>query len=186
MICYRDELWLDIAGYDGLYQVSSCGRVRSLWYKNKTRNAVRSTPLILKTQLHRYHYIILSKDGARVRYAVHSLVLIAFRGPRPNPSAECGHLDGNPDNNAAYNLAWVSAQENASHRTIHGTQTRGALHPVAKLTEADALAIKTGYRKGSKDAHIGIFANRYGITKAAVHKLVTGKTWAHLSLEAKQ
>ena len=90
------EIWKDIDGYEGLYQVSNLGRVKSL-HHNKEK--------ILKGSYANkgYHLISLSKEGTQKRYLVHRLVATAFI---PNPyKLECvNHKDENPRNNNVNNL----------------------------------------------------------------------------------
>lgn len=63
-------------------------------------------------------------DGTRKKFKVHQLVCTAFHGEKPSPNHEVRHLDGNPMNNNAENLAWGTRSENARDRVRHGTQFR--------------------------------------------------------------
>ena len=69
--------------------------------------------------------------GRRKRLKVHALVATAFLGARPSPAHEVRHLDGNPLNNAAENLAWGTRAENAADRERHGRTSRGEAHSIA-------------------------------------------------------
>src|SRR5690554_3813634 len=87
----HNEVWRDVAGYQGKYQVSSLGRVRSF---------ARARPRILSqaTHVRGYKKVNLYQAGTRITYLVHVLVLEGFTGPRPE-SHEVNHKDGNTRNN---------------------------------------------------------------------------------------
>lgn len=103
------EIWKDIPGYEGLYQVSNMGRVKSL---NFNRSGL---PRILKTKNRQgYPRVILWKSGKRHEVCVHRLVAQAFI-PNPENKPFVNHKDGNRRNNHVDNLEWCTAQENAIH-----------------------------------------------------------------------
>ena len=102
------EIWKDIAGYEGLYQVSNLGKVRSLRYKN--RDEVKE--LYLKPHNRGYLQVELHKDGVRKMFTVHRLVAMAF----VNGYADgliVNHIDENKQNNAAANLEWCTSLYNS-------------------------------------------------------------------------
>lgn len=111
------ERWLPVVGWEGLYEVSDQGRVRSLdrWVLNKTRRGRVLTP-----HLHPYGYVDLCRDATRMKTTVHSLVASAFLGPRP-AGMEARHLDGNHLNNRVENLKWGTHSENMLDTVAHGT-----------------------------------------------------------------
>ena len=105
------EEWRSIPGFPG-YQVSDRGRILSLR---------RRTARILKvTQTDGYGVVSLCCNGRAVIRRVHSLVLLAFAGPRPH-GAVTRHLDGNSENNALMNLAYGTQSENIADSIRHGT-----------------------------------------------------------------
>lgn len=108
------ESWKPVVGYEGLYDVSSRGRVRSLDREVKYSNG--STHLhrgrVLKfTPMHGYSTVCLAKNGTRKTSYVHLLVLEAFVGPRP-PKMEGCHRDDVQTNNNLSNLRWDTPSEN--------------------------------------------------------------------------
>ena len=117
----QDEVWKDIEGYEGLYQVSNFGNIKSL---PKVRHNGRGTYIqkekILKPSNTStgYKKIELCKDGKRKGFKVHRLVAIAFI-PNPDNKPEVNHIDGNKINNNIDNLEWVTSSEN----TIHAYET---------------------------------------------------------------
>lgn len=98
---HQGERWRNIAGFEGQYEVSDHGRVRSLaWEENHVLRPRKCLNGYLQVNL-----------GARVVKAVHRLVLEAFVGPCPD-GYECDHINGVRDDNRLANLHWVSRSEN--------------------------------------------------------------------------
>lgn len=110
------EIWKDIAGYEGLYQVSNLGNVRSLRYRN--RYEVRE--LYLKPHNRGYLQVELHKDGKRKMVTVHRLVAMAFVEGYEE-SKQVNHIDENKKNNISTNLEWVTVSQNVLHSLRHRT-----------------------------------------------------------------
>lgn len=103
------EVWKDIKEYEGLYQVSSLGRVKSLNY-NKTKKEK-----ILKPHESRgYYNVTLYKNGFHKYYGIHRLVAKEFI-VNPKNKTQVNHKDGNKKNNNIENLEWVTSSENMKH-----------------------------------------------------------------------
>lgn len=111
------EQWRWIPGYEGSYEVSDQGRVRS-WmpWLNTTPPRILATPLCVG-----YPRVTLRRDGQQRCRTVHSLVMEAFVGPCPE-GHEVRHLDGNRANPVLTNLAYGTAAENVRDSLRHGTQ----------------------------------------------------------------
>lgn len=111
------EEWKDIPGYEGYYQVSNLGRVKSLSRKVFINQHTRLMPEIIKIpQKHstgNYQSVVLSKHGKKTTRLIHRLVAKAFI-PNPNNKPEVDHIDGNQTNNKATNLRWVTHKENTN------------------------------------------------------------------------
>lgn len=107
-----EEIWKDIEGYEGLYQISNLGRIWTTKYK-RFKNP---------TKCKGYLQIGLSKNKKRKMYKVHRLVAIAFVS-NPNNKPYINHIDGNKSNNRADNLEWVTQSENVSHAYKTGLKT---------------------------------------------------------------
>jgi HNH endonuclease/NUMOD4 motif len=106
------ETWRPVLGYEGLYEVSDLGRVRSL--DRIVRNGYgtrKHAGRILALGKRTYWLATLSKDGVRKSHDVHVLVAEAFLGPRP-PGMYCCHHDDDKDNNRADNLRWDTPGNN--------------------------------------------------------------------------
>ena len=104
----EDELWKDIQGYDGDYQISNYGRVKSL----KRKNPLILSPILGRTE--DYYSIGLTKNGNKSHYSIDRLVAEAFI-PNPNNYPEVNHIDENTKNNNANNLEWVTHSQNIKH-----------------------------------------------------------------------
>lgn len=117
-----EEVWKDVKGYEGYYQVSNLGNIKSLeriiensgtrtgYYKIKER--------ILKPRENKnrngYYELSLRKDGKEKRFKVHRLVACAFI-ENPYNKPEVNHIDGNKSNNCVSNLEWTTSKENKEH-----------------------------------------------------------------------
>ena len=106
------EVWKPVVGYEGLYEVSSYGRVRSLNYRNTNKITVLSSGIDKKG----YKHINLSKDGKVKTYKLHRLVAQAFL-PNPNNLPVINHIDENPSNNCVENLEWCTYSYNINYGT---------------------------------------------------------------------
>lgn len=118
------EVWKDIPGYEGLYQVSDLGRVRSLerWrYNPKCKDGKQYVPEKILKAAERTGYLVvaINKNGKRKSYSVHRLVAQAFI-PNPENKRTVNHKDGNKKNNRVSNLEWNTDSENVNHAIITG------------------------------------------------------------------
>lgn len=116
-----EEIWRDIKDYEGLYQVSNMGRVKSLGrWSNRQKNGV-SFPYFIKEKILKnrkikggYYIVGLCKDKISKDYRVSRLVAEAFI-PNPDNKSFVDHIDTNPLNNFSNNLRWVTQKENMNN-----------------------------------------------------------------------
>jgi hypothetical protein len=114
------ERWKDVKGFEGLYQVSNLGRVKSLSRKSKNAGSyngyVTIKERIMKQTINRlgYHVITLFKDGNRNFKIVHRLVAESFI-ENPKNYKEVNHKDLDKSNNNALNLEWCNREQNINH-----------------------------------------------------------------------
>lgn len=108
------EIWKDIIGYEGHYQVSNLGNVKRLERKDSLGRKLKEKVLKERVNLNGYHYALLSLNGSAHNKLVHRLVAIAFI-PNPHNYPQVNHIDENPSNNCITNLEWVSPKQNANH-----------------------------------------------------------------------
>lgn len=161
------EQWTPIVGFEGRYEVSNMGQVRSL---------SRPSPGIMRlyTDPAGRPRINLWLGGRYYRKKVHRLVLEAFVGPCP-PEKECAHINGNPSDNRVSNLAWVTHAENESHKKIHGTDNVGERNPSARLTKGEVAEIRREYAKGGISQ--SLLGSRHGVTPSHISDIIRGQKW---------
>ena len=128
------EIWKDIEGYEGLYQVSNLGRVKSLkretWGHNKYYKEERILVQNVRNYCNHSHYgVNLAKDGKYKTHRVHRLVAQAFI-PNPENKPEIDHIDTNPLNNRVDNLRWVTRKENMNNPLTK----KGMSKPIIQLS----------------------------------------------------
>src|SRR6266853_893961 len=174
------EIWVAIPNYEGAYEVSNLGRVKSLqrMVNNSNPNTMRSIRTkILSTKGKKYKMVSLSIPNKRRRaFCVHELVLLVFSGPRPE-GYEGRHLDGNRDNNHISNLKWGTPKENCDDRLRHGRMARGSKNGMSKLTAKQILEIKHLIDRGIP---LNKIAERFGISSPHISDIKNGKRWGWL------
>lgn len=122
---YNDsEEWRDIPGYEGLYQASSFGRIRSVPHQIKANKdgGTRYTCASIKKSAqgwHGYMWVSLCKDGKSKTHSIHKLVATTFI-KNPDNLPAINHIDAEKTNNHIANLEWVSVKENQLHASQMG------------------------------------------------------------------
>lgn len=111
-----NEEWKAIEGYEGLYEISNLGNVRSLNYRNKKGCIKIMNP---KNTTTGYYNICLMKDKKKTYPKIHRLVAQAFI-PNPDNKPIVNHIDGDKHNNAVSNLEWCTHKENTAHAINSG------------------------------------------------------------------
>jgi hypothetical protein len=172
------ENWKPVIGYEGFYEVSSLGRIKSFVY-NGTQ---RSVPKILSPTInkkHGYSQICLYKNKEPKRtFRLHRLVLEAFVGLRPSKT-EGTHRDGDKSNNALLNLAWRTHAENENDKYKHGTTIHGERNHQAKLTEESVKKIRELHSSGQFSQKR--ISEMYDVSENAIFNVVHLKRWAHVT-----
>lgn len=191
----QEEIWKDIQGYEGIYQVSNLGRVKSLPRENRYYNpwagkeCVRNyKERIMKLKKNRggYHVAHLrdeenNKEGWPT---VHRLVATAFIENREQKPT-INHKDGVKTNNFVENLEWATCSENTQHAYDMGLAKsvvaqyakKGSEHPHSKLKESDILEIRQKRKEGMTLVAI---AAEYGVYFSSIHKICKGESWTHI------
>jgi len=179
------EEWRPVVGYEGLYAVSNLGRVKNVRppTTRPTRRADGTPSDIrggrirtLSPNQRGYHTLLLSKDGVTRHHAVHTLVLEAFVGPRPE-GYMCNHLDCDGTNNTLSNLSWVTAQENMTYMVSLGRSLIGEKNCNARLTAPAVQDIRRMYGEGMSYEQI---AAQAGADRRTIRDVVTRRTWKHI------
>lgn len=170
------ERWRAIRGYEGLYEVSDCGRVRSLNFNHTGRTQV------LKAIVSGSGYlsVTLYNIGTKKNTKVHKIVLTSFVGPRP-PGLVADHIDANRTNNRVNNLRWISQSENVMRgRSPELSRTMcGSKHPNSKLTENRVIKIRKRYAAGGvTQRELG---REYGMGLTTINRIIGRIWWKHVS-----
>jgi hypothetical protein len=164
-ITVREEQWRDIPGFEGLYQVSDHGRVKSL---DRTIHRRSSTACpegytmvrrgkIMSPHMGTHSSLPLMKDGKRITAKISRLVMLAFVGPS---KLSVLHKDCNRINDRLDNLVYATSKEIAEHLRLHGLYDART-----KVSDEAAAAILE-----STEAHV-VLAERYGVTPAVIHSI---------------
>lgn len=163
------EQWRQVVGFEGLYAVSSYGRIRSL-PRFKAHGGIMTTSLSGRG----YRKVTLCRRGEKyVHKFVHQIVLEAFVGSRPH-RMEAAHNNGVRDDNRLSNLRWDTRVENFRDKRKHGTHCCGETHGRRKLSEKQVKQIRKC--KGT----LKEIGDRFGIGPMQVHRIKTKKNWSHL------
>jgi len=173
-IIFSTEEWKPIDGYEGRYEVSSFGNVKSLNNRHKSQFGK-----IMKQWEgnHKYLYIDLRKsDGEKKTYAIHRLVLEAFVEKKP-AGKQCAHHDGNPHNNHADNLRWATAQENIDDRKRHGRTAGGEKSGSAKL---DEKCVKTIIKAKGTGLSAYEIAHLSCVAPITIQRIWNGENWRNI------
>ena len=135
-----EEIWKPIPEYEGYYEASSLGRIKSLARTISQRNNGKrfiAEQIITPKSQGKYMFVVLSKCGIRKQFYIHRIIAGMFC-ENPLFKQYVNHKDGNKLNNLADNLEWVTHLENVSHATLTGLVPSGKRHkftkPIIQLT----------------------------------------------------
>jgi hypothetical protein len=175
----EQEIWLPVNGYEGSYEVSDLGKVRSLDRLDSIGRKVKGRTMKLCVSDSGYHRVQLFKDGNYQTCLVSRLVAQSFI-PNPESKPCVNHIDGHPLNNNVSNLEWVTYAENTQHAVRTGLlpPNIGVKNGQSKLTpdlieQAKKLReMGYGYRKVAK---------LVGVSKTGITNALTGKSWKYLN-----
>lgn len=142
------EEWRPVLGYEGLYEVSNFGKVKSLPRKG-TKGGILATAK--RNKKYNHLTVTLTSNNSTKYPFVHKLVLEAFVGLRPE-GMECCHGDGDPTNNHLSNLRWDTPSKNTYDSIAHGTHPQSKKdhcpqgHPLEQYNLTPSM-LKKGYRQ---------------------------------------
>lgn len=187
------EIWKDVPGYEGLYQASTLGRIRS-FKRFKGRDYSR----VMKTTHNKngkvwYDVVAFLKDGISTKFTVHQLIWNMFMGPIPD-GLELNHKNGNKSDCRLTNLELMTHAENVKHAYRIGLtpSRRGEGNTKAVLTDAIVLQMREEYKQemvrrhaaGKCNVSKGFLKSRastFGVTTEAIKNAIYGDGWSHLN-----
>ncbi len=172
------EVWKDITGYEGLYQVSNTGKVRSLNYLN-TGEIRELKQAFLKGN---YRTVNLYKNRIPCKYTVHSLVAKHFI-PNPKNLPIVMHKKENlpiEELHSVDNLQWGTSKDNVQDMILkdRAVINYGTNHGKSIITENDVTAIRTLHQETGEGRRK--ISRKLGLPLAAVGEVLRGKTWKHI------
>lgn len=175
----ENEIWKDILGYEGLYQISNFGRVKSLWYKKGLHFISKRDALMTLTVNSAGYYVTgLSKDNKRTQKFIHRLVSIAFI-PNPENKETVNHINGIKTDNSISNLEWATKPEQIYHAVRTGLQNnKGINNAHSKLTELEVINIRHEYLNTKTSYHK--LSEKYNVSGTLIKMIVVGKAWKHI------
>jgi len=166
------EIWKDVMGFEGFYQISNCGRLRrsgNFVTASKPEKVLK--PVIANDGYVRYR---LSANSRQKSINAHQLVAEAFLGERPTDRHIVAHNDGNKQNNNLDNLRWATPAENAFDRVIHGTNKGKNYGRKRVLSDDEVYAIRADARPNY------VLAEQYNVSRSCIHHIRKRLSYKHL------
>ena len=180
----RVENWKDIKGFEGYYQISTLGRVKSLERYIQCKNCIRYIPEKIRSlgKCWLYPFVSLSKNGKVIVENVHRLVAEAFI-PNPDNLPQVNHKDGNKFNNCVENLEWVTCSENVIHAIKTNlidlkdrTEKSNKAH-FRKLTKEQVDFIRKNYTPGLGNLNQSVLGKMFNVDKSTIGKIINNINW---------
>jgi len=179
-----NEIWKDISGFEGLYQASTLGRVRS-FDKTLTSGLWNQETVLLKGRIiksldGRGGYLKVSltnKSGKYIQITLHRLIGKTFI-PNPENKPQINHKNAIRTDCRVENLEWVTDSENKRHAIEYLGNCKGERVGTHKLTAAQVLEIREMY----KDQYYNprVIGEKYGVSRNSIIRIIEGKSWKHL------
>lgn len=169
------EKWRSVVGYEGRYEISDCGNVRSL---RTPCGTYRQHPLTRKSQTTACGHLKIQLQRPKNFY-IHRLVLEAFVGSCP-PGLQCRHLDGDPTNNALGNLVWGTQIQNYADRRRHGVCNTGERNGMARLTWRQVRIIRELKARGCPVTQQRL-AKWFDVPASVISNIRRGIRWQELA-----
>jgi hypothetical protein len=174
-VTFVAEIWKAVVGYEGQYEVSNLGRVRSV--SRIASDGSRRRGYVLRPiaggYRRQYHYVSLSRGSRAWVKQVHSLVLTAFVGPRKENEEAC-HGAAGPTDNRLSNLRWDTKKANSADAVAAGSIPTGARHWNAKLSDGCVDRVRDMVRCGVFQHRIGDWFN---VSQSQISRIVLGLRW---------
>lgn len=169
-----NELWKDIPGFEGEYQASNIGRIKSLKKSYKTgKGYIRTVPdkLMICHKLTAKGYLRVSIK--KRQYFIHRLIALTFIDNSLNKE-QINHINGIKTDNRIENLEWVTNQENRNHAVNNNLIAFDIKLPQTKLTREEVIKIKQLYT--DKGISQSILAKAFGVCQQTISKIVNNRS----------
>lgn len=174
----KNEVWRPVVGYEGYYEVSSLGNVRSVDRYVEGRNGMLKSTDICKWKNHgNYLQVSLHKDDKKNGYGVQRLAGFAFV-PNPLNLPEANHINTIRYDNRSNNINWMTGEDNKKYSIEMGTWCHGERHNKTKLKEPDVIEIRRLHATG--EYNYEDLAKMYNINPCNISRIVKRINWKHL------
>lgn len=173
------EFWKDLVGYEGLYQVSTLGNIRSIDRIEKCGSFFRHRKgKVLKQVINRggYCQVTLTKDGKGCSKEVHRLIAKTFIENEYN-LPEVNHIDCDKTNNSVDNLEWVSREDNTKHAMEHDLKPHGDKHKSSKLKQSQVDWIREHYDSNDERYNTEAMTKLFGVSRSTIRRVVLNESW---------
>jgi hypothetical protein len=174
-----NEVWKDVIGFEGEYEVSNMGNVRSLDKIIRCNTGWRTHKgQLLKPNHDRggHPRVSLMREQKATYKFVHTLMMESFVGPRPKGFHVC-HNNGVADDNRLENLRYDTPKGNTADKKVHGTDGTGSRNPFAKLDEDKVSKIKKLRREGRS---VKSLAKQFDSCVSGIYTILRGESWQHV------
>ena len=172
----EEEIWKPIKGYEGLYEISNLGRVKSLNYKGTGKEKILKNTENGKG----YLFVDLYKNGKIKKFRIHRLVLMTFKPIEGMGKLDVNHIDENKQNNSLENLEWCDRKYNCNYGTRNQRSAQSRSIPVVQLNSNtnEVLNIYDGAREAERQG--GFKSRKIGACCRGEQKTHKGFKWMFL------
>ena len=175
------EIWKDIKGYEGRYQISNHGKVKSL--SRKAGTVYLKEKILSNKRLTKDGYPRVSlRDGEKFKeFKIHRLVATHFID-NPHNKETVNHIDGDKTNNHVDNLEWSNRNEQMYHayKLRLKTSISGSDNSQSKLTNEQVKEIRRTFKKGSREFGGSALARKFGVSHRTIVLVVNGETYKNV------